>query len=52
MLTLKKEQVDILGGEDELVVAARREAEGRIKELEKAMAIAGETRERSLLLEK
>lgn len=52
MLTLKEEQVDILGGEDELIVAARGEAEGRIKDLERAMVIAEDTRKKIMLLER
>jgi hypothetical protein len=47
VLSLEDEQVDILGGEDESVVVARNETVRKVKRLEEAMKIAGETLKRS-----
>lgn len=52
VLNLHKEQVDILGGEDEFVVISRREAMEKIKRLQQATKIAGDTRTKSMQLER
>ncbi|OBT80178.1 hypothetical protein VF21_00583 [Pseudogymnoascus sp. 05NY08] len=52
VLNLHKEQVDILGGEDELVVVSRNETMDKIKRLQHATKIAGETRTKSMQLER
>jgi hypothetical protein len=48
VIGLGKEQVDILGGEDESVVVARSETRNKIKSLEEAMNIAAETWRKSM----
>ncbi|KAL5345943.1 hypothetical protein ACLOAV_008973 [Pseudogymnoascus australis] len=52
VLNLHKEQVDILGGEDEFVVISRKEAMEKIKRLQQATKIAGDTRTKSMQLER
>jgi hypothetical protein len=44
--------VDILGGEDEFVVVARNETIAKIKRLQQATEIAGDTRTKSMQLER
>ncbi|OBT42407.1 hypothetical protein VE00_06005 [Pseudogymnoascus sp. WSF 3629] len=52
VLNLHKEQVDILGGEDEFVVVARNATMAKIKRLQQATEIAGDTRTKSMQLER
>lgn len=52
VINLHKEEVDMLGGEDESVVVARKETMEKIKRLQQATRIAGDTRTRSMQLER
>ncbi|KAH7360322.1 P-loop containing nucleoside triphosphate hydrolase protein [Rhexocercosporidium sp. MPI-PUGE-AT-0058] len=52
VLSLDEEQIDILGGEDETVVADRSTSKADIRRLEEAMRIAEETWRKSMLVER
>ncbi|KAG4431228.1 hypothetical protein IFR05_013287 [Cadophora sp. M221] len=52
VLSLDEEQIEILGGEDEIVVATRNKATADVKRLEEALKIAGETWRKSMLVER
>ncbi|KAL2066683.1 hypothetical protein VTL71DRAFT_2755 [Oculimacula yallundae] len=52
VLGLDEEQIDILGGEDDIVVAQRSTSKADIRRLEEAMRIAEETWRRSMLVER
>lgn len=52
MLSLDEEQIDILGSEDETVIATRNKATADVKRLEEAMKIAGNTWKKSMLVER
>lgn len=48
LLSLSEEQLNVLGGEDASVVDDRRSSNNRIKVLEEAVKIAGETWKKSM----
>ncbi|KAH6712291.1 P-loop containing nucleoside triphosphate hydrolase protein [Leptodontidium sp. MPI-SDFR-AT-0119] len=52
VLSLDEEQIDILGSEDETVIATRNKATADVKRLEEAMKIAGNTWKKSMLVER